>query len=193
MLCARVFLSTVTNLWVWPFEPIRSEGDLYRTVISRSDPEPFSTALKGGSSILCAQTVETHEGRCLDSDISKQCWELLPKTLSLTVQVTLKSCLPWSGLHCHDYALLTHWCTSTCHVVRKKSRMQVKSSIWQLFVSYNSDKVYIVGKECYSFLHMYLLFPYRALFSIFGHAKSDDSFSVSFDLPTRTQSEVKNI
>ena len=62
---------------------------------------------------------------------------------------------------------LTHWCRSACHVVRKKSRRQVKSSIWHLFASYNPDKVYIVRKEsvtafyiCICYFHIVLCFRY---------------------------------
>ena len=80
-------------------------------------------------------------------------------------QIEVEACALWARQIAPLFSPLTHWCTSACHVVRKKSHMQVKTSIWQLFVNYDSDKVYIVRKEsvtafyiCICYFHIVLCF-----------------------------------
>ena len=87
-------------------------------------------------------------------------------------QIEVEACALWARQIAPLFSPLTHWCTSACHVVRKKSHMQVKTSIWQLFVNYDSDKVYIVRKEsvtafyiCICYFHIVLCSQYLVMSS----------------------------
>ena len=72
----------------------------------------------------------------------------------------LRSCypLPTSSVVSIEMgsAPLTHWCASACHVMRKKGHTQVTTSIWQLPMSYNSSKVFIVRKESLTAFYIYI-------------------------------------